>query len=75
MLPFPDFPQSFLVLQRLLGREAGGVATADGAAFGMGAPGSFVTILRILQPPQQLSRPEPFPGQHLSHHPGTPGAS
>ena len=40
-----------------------------GAALGMGAPGPFVTILRILQPPQQLSRPEPFPGQHFPHHP------
>ena len=35
----------------------------------MGASGPFVTILRILQPPQQLSRPEPFPGQQLSQHP------
>ena len=26
-------------------------------------------LLRILQPLQQLSRPEPFPWQHLSHHP------
>ena len=40
-----------------------------GAALGMGAPGPFVTILRILEPPQQLSRPEPFPGQHFPHHP------
>ena len=35
----------------------------------VGAPGPFVTILRILEPPQQLIRPEPFPGQHLPHHP------
>ena len=35
-----------------------------GAALGMGALGPFVTIPRILEPPQQLSRPEPFPG-HL----------
>ena len=33
-------------------------------------PGPFVTFLRILEyPPQQLSRPEPFPGQHFPHHP------
>ena len=40
-----------------------------GAALGMGAPGPLVALLRILEPPQQLSQPEPFPGQHLSHHP------
>ena len=40
-----------------------------GAALGMGALGPFVTILRILEPPQQLSRPEPFPGQHSPHYP------
>ena len=34
----------------------------------MGAPGQFVTILRILEPPQQFSRPEPFPGQLFSVH-------
>ena len=43
-----------------------------GSALGMGTPGAFVTILRILEPPQQLSRPEPFPGQHLLHHPVDP---
>ena len=64
-----DQIETVLVLQRQLGREAGGVATAGGAALGMGASGPFVTVLRFLQPPQQLSRPEPFPGQHLSHHP------
>ena len=32
----------------------------------MGAPGQFVTILRILEPPQQFSRPEPVPGQLFS---------
>ena len=35
----------------------------------MGALDPFVTILRILEPPQQLSRLEPFPGQHSPHHP------
>ena len=40
-----------------------------GSALGVGAPGPFVTILRILEPPQQLIRPEPFPGQHFPHHP------
>ena len=46
-----------------------------GAALGMGALGPFVTFLRILtilsilEPPQQLSRPEPFSGQHFPHHP------
>ena len=40
-----------------------------GAALGMGALDPFVTILRILEPPQQLSRLEPFPGQHSPHHP------
>ena len=34
-----------------------------GAALGMGAPGPFVTILRILEPWQQLVRPEPLPEQ------------
>ena len=43
--------------------------TKCGAALGMGAPGPFVTILRLFQPPQQLSRPEPFPGQQFPHHP------
>ena len=43
-----------------------------GAALGMRAPGPFVTILRILEPPQQLSRSEPFPGQHLPHYPVHP---
>ena len=38
----------------------------------MGATGPFVTILRLLQPPQQLIRSEPFPGQHLPHHPIDP---
>ena len=46
--------------------------TKGGAALGMGALGPFVTILRILQPPQQLIRPEPFPGQHFPHHPVDP---
>ena len=40
-----------------------------GAPLGMGASGPFVAFLGLLQPPQQLIRPEPFPGQHLSHHP------
>ena len=40
-----------------------------GAALGMGALGPFVTILRILEPSQQLSRPEPFPEQHSPHYP------
>ena len=36
------------------------------------------SLHRLLQPPQQLSRPEPFPGQHFPHHPvdlgpGDPG--
>ena len=31
--------------------------------------GPFVTVLRILKPPQQLGWPEPFPGQHFPHHP------
>ena len=35
----------------------------------MGAFGPFVTVLRILKPPQQLGWPEPFPGQHFPHHP------
>ena len=35
----------------------------------MGASGPLVAFLRLLQPPQQFSRPEPFPGQHLPHHP------
>ena len=43
--------------------------TKCGAALGMGAPGPFVTILRLFQPPQQLGWPEPFPGQHFPHHP------
>ena len=43
--------------------------TKCGAALCMGAPGPFVTILRLFQPPQQLSRPEPFPGQQFPHHP------
>ena len=29
----------------------------------------LVTILRLLEPPQQLIRPEPFPGKHFPHHP------
>ena len=40
-----------------------------GAALGMGALGPVVTILRLREPPQQLSRPEQFPGQHFPHHP------
>ena len=52
--------------------------TKGGSALGMGASGPFVAFLRLLQPPQQLSRPEPFPGQHFPHHPvdlgpGDPG--
>ena len=43
--------------------------TKCGAALGMRESGPFVTILRILQPPQQFIRPEPFPGQHFPHHP------
>ena len=44
----------------------------------MGASGPFVAFLRLLQPPQQLIRLEPFPGQHFPHHPvdlgpGDPG--
>ena len=35
----------------------------------MGAFGPFVTVLRILKPPQQLGWPEPFPGQHFPHPP------
>ena len=35
----------------------------------MGSSGPFVPVLRILKPPQQLSWTEPFPGQHLPHHP------
>ena len=38
----------------------------------MGALGPFVTILRILQPPQQPIRPELFPGQHFPHYPVDP---
>ena len=43
--------------------------TKGGATLGMGASGPLVAFLRLLQPPQQFSRPEPFPGQHLPHHP------
>ena len=43
-----------------------------GSALGVGEPGPFVTILRILEPPQQLIRPEPFPGQHFPYHPVDP---
>ena len=46
--------------------------TKCGSALGMGALGPFVTILCLLQPPQQLIRPEPFPGQHFPHHPVDP---
>ena len=35
----------------------------------MGAAGPLVVQLRILQPPQQFIRTEPFPGQHFPHHP------
>ena len=35
----------------------------------MGAARPLVTILRVLESPQQLSRPEPFPGQHSLHPP------
>ena len=45
------------------------VSAKCGSALGMRASGPFVGFFRILQPPQQLSRPELFPGQHLSHHP------
>ena len=34
--------------------------------------GPFVAFLDILQPAQQLIRPEPFPGQHLTHYPVHP---
>ena len=40
-----------------------------GAPLGMGASGPFVAFLGLLQPPHQLIRSEPFPGQQLSHHP------
>ena len=36
---------------------------------GVGASGPVVAFLRLLRPPQQLIRPEPFPGQHFPHHP------
>ena len=39
------------------------------SALGIGASGPFVAFLRLLQPTQQLIRSEPFPGQHLPHHP------
>ena len=35
----------------------------------VGALGPFIAFLRILEPPLQLIRPEPFPGQHFPHHP------
>ena len=52
--------------------------TKGGSALGMGASGPFFAFFRLLQPPQQLIRPEPFPGQHFPHHPvdlgpGDPG--
>ena len=46
-----------------------GDARMAARALGMGAFGPFVTVLRILKPPQQLGWPEPFPGQHFPHHP------
>ena len=46
--------------------------TKCGAALGMRAPGPFVTILCLLQPPQQLIRPEPFRGSISPHHPVDP---
>ena len=39
------------------------------SAFGMGALGPLIIILRLPQPPQQFIQTEPFPGQHLPHHP------
>ena len=49
-----------------------------GAPLGVGASGTFVGFLGLLQPPHQLIRSEPFPGQHLPHRPvdlrpGDPG--
>ena len=46
--------------------------TKGGSTLDMGASGPLVAFLRLLQPPQQFSRPEPFPGQHLPHHPVDP---
>ena len=37
-----------------------------------GSASPLITILRLRQPPQQFIRPEPFPGQHLPHHPVDP---
>ena len=55
------FCDVLLVLQRSRRNVRG--CTKGGSALGMGASGPFVAFLRLLQPPQQLSRPEPFPGQ------------
>ncbi len=48
--------------------------TAGGAASLMGVAGPLVALLGFFQPPQQLLGPEPFLGQHLTHHPVHLGA-
>ena len=42
---------------------------AGGAASCVGAAGLLVASLRLVKPAQQLLRPEPLPGQHLTHYP------
>ena len=60
-LRHPTYATAFWYYNDGSRRNARG-CTKGGSALGMGAPGQFVTILRILEPPQQFSRPEPFPG-------------
>ena len=49
-------------------RDALGCAKG-GAALGVGEPGPFVNVLRILGPPQRSLRPESLPRKHFPHHP------
>ena len=55
-------------------RDSWAFPASGGTPLLMRAPRSFVAPLDVLKPSQQLTRPEPLPGQHLPHHPAHLGA-
>jgi hypothetical protein len=63
------FGQALSITTTTSGRDPWRCPALGGAPLLMRAPGPLVALLYVLQPAQQLSRPEPLPGQHLPHHP------
>ena len=55
-------------------RDSWAFPASGGTPLLMRAPRSFVAPLDVLKPSQQLTWPEPLPGQHLPHHPAHLGA-